>query len=86
MQDRRKALSIIRRTVKDRLSSHGRLYDDFLSHVMQDMNKEKFLTEDFVVQFIFGLLFVSFDSVSTTLTLALMFLEETPRALQEITV
>ncbi|KAK3418286.1 hypothetical protein EUGRSUZ_H04234 [Eucalyptus grandis] len=85
LKDRRKALSIIRRTVKDRLSSHGRLHDDFLCHVMQDMSKEEFLTEDFLVQLIFGLLFVTFDSVSTTLTLALMFLEENPRALQEIT-
>ncbi|XP_010024953.3 cucurbitadienol 11-hydroxylase [Eucalyptus grandis] len=85
LKDRRKALSMIRRTVKDRLSSHGRLHDDFLCHVMQDMSKEKFLTEDFLVQLIFTLLFVTFDSVSTTLTLALMFLEENPRALQEIT-
>ncbi|KAK2631669.1 hypothetical protein EUGRSUZ_L02609 [Eucalyptus grandis] len=80
LKDRRKALSIIRRTVKDRLSSHGRLQDDFLCHVMQDMSKEKFLTEDFLVQLIFTLLFVTFDSVSTTLTLALMFLEENPKA------
>ncbi|KAL3727993.1 hypothetical protein ACJRO7_032698 [Eucalyptus globulus] len=62
LKDRRKALSIIRRTVKDRLSSHGRLQDDFLCHVMQDMSKEKFLTEDFLVQLIFTLLFVTFDS------------------------
>jgi len=86
MQDHKKALSIIREIVKDRLVSPETHYNDYLSRIMTDMSREKFLTEDSVVKLLFGLLFVSFDSLSTTLTLALMFLEENPKALQEITV
>lgn len=86
MQDHKKALSIIREIVKYRVSSPETTYNDCLSRIMTDMGKEKFLTEDSVVQLLFGLVFVSFDSLSTTLTLALMFLEENPKALQEITV
>lgn len=86
MQNHKKALSIIREIVKARVSSPETPYNDYLSRIMTDMSTEKFLTEDSVVQLIFGLLFVSSDSISTTLTLALMFLEENPKALQEITV
>ncbi|KAL3733218.1 hypothetical protein ACJRO7_022703 [Eucalyptus globulus] len=85
MKDHKKALSIIREIVKDRLFSPETHYNDYLSRIMTDMSREKFLTEDSVVKLLFGLLFVSFDSLSTTLTLALMFLEENPKALQEIT-
>ncbi|KAF8010405.1 hypothetical protein BT93_J1126 [Corymbia citriodora subsp. variegata] len=85
MQDHKKALSIIREIVKDRLLSLETPYNDYLSRITTDMDKEKFLTEDSIVQIIFMLLYVSFDSLSTMLTLALMFLEENPKALQEIT-
>ncbi|KAF8029513.1 hypothetical protein BT93_E2042 [Corymbia citriodora subsp. variegata] len=85
MKNHKKALSIIREIIKDRVSSPETPHNDFLSHIMMDMGKEKFLTKDSIVQLIFGLLFVTFDSLSTTLTLALMFLEENPKALQEIT-
>ncbi|XP_030442258.1 cucurbitadienol 11-hydroxylase-like [Syzygium oleosum] len=85
MKNHKKALSIIREIVKARVSSPETPYNDYLSRIMTDMSTEKFLTEDSVVQLIFGLLFVSSDSISTTLTLALMFLEENPKALQEIT-
>lgn len=85
LKDHKKALSIIREIVKERFSSPETPYNDYLSHIMADMGKEKFLTEDSMVQLIFTLLWVSFDSLSTALTLALMFLEENPKALQEIT-
>lgn len=86
MQDYKRALSIIREIIKDRLLSPETPYSDYLSYIMTDMGKEKFITDDSVVKLLFGLLFVSFDSLSTTLTLVLMFLEENPKALQEITV
>lgn len=65
--------------------SQGR--GDLLDHIIQDMSTtEKFITEDFIVQLMFGLLFVTSDSVSTTLALAFKLLEEHPAVLEELTV
>ncbi|KAK3043114.1 hypothetical protein RJ639_000003 [Escallonia herrerae] len=67
-------------------SSHGTdRQEDLLDHLIQDMNKESFLNEDFVVQLMFGLLFVTSDSISTTLALAFKLLAEHPSVLEELT-
>ena len=50
------------------------------------MATEKFLGEDFIVQVMFGLLFASFESNSSTLTLALLKLSHHPSALEMLTV
>lgn len=59
---------------------------DFLDHALKDLNTEKFLSEDFILQIMFGLLFASSESSSTTLALVLKFLSENPHALQELEV
>nr|UWY61435.1 cytochrome p450 14909 [Calotropis gigantea] len=65
--------------------SQGR--GDLLDHIIQDMSTtEKYITEDFIVQLMFGLLFVTSDSVSTTLALAFKLLQEHPPVLEELTV
>lgn len=65
--------------------SEGR--GDLLDHIIQDMSTtEKYITEDFIVQLMFGLLFVTSDSVSTTLALAFKLLQEHPHVLEELTV
>lgn len=65
--------------------SEGR--GDLLDHIIQDMSStEKYITEDFIVQLMFGLLFVTSDSVSTTLALAFKLLQEHPHVLEELTV
>lgn len=71
---------------KRRNSPDQERHDDLLDHLIQDMNTEAFLTEDFIVQLMFGLLFVSSDSISTTLALAFKLLAEHPLALEELTV
>jgi cytochrome P450 len=59
---------------------------DVLDHLIEDRKVENFLTEEFVVQLMFGLLFVSFDSLSATLTLAFKLLAENPTVLEELNV
>lgn len=54
--------------------------------MIRDRENLEFLTEDFIVKLLFGLVFVSVDSLSTTLTLALKFLEENPKVMKELTV
>lgn len=60
--------------------------EDLLDHLIKDMNTEKFLNEDFIVQLMFGLLFVTSDSISTTLALAFKLLAEHPLVLEELIV
>ncbi|KAM7532206.1 hypothetical protein LguiB_035616 [Lonicera macranthoides] len=48
--------------------------EDLLDHLIKDMDTEKFLNEDFIVQLIFSLLFVTSDSISTTMALAFKLL------------
>ncbi|CAK7330763.1 unnamed protein product [Dovyalis caffra] len=49
------------------------------------MEAEKFLTVDFIPQLMFGILFASFETMSTTLTLTLKFLSENPQVVEELT-
>ena len=69
-----------------RLSSPETHQGDILDHIIKDMKVENFLTEEFAVQLMFGLLFVSFDSLSATLTLAFKLLAENPTVLEDLTV
>jgi cytochrome P450 len=62
---------------------HGR---DVLDHIIQDMKTANFLNEEFVVQLMFGLLFVTFDSLSSVQTMAFKLLSENPMVLEELTV
>lgn len=58
-------------------------HGDVLEHLIQYMKVESFVTEDFVVQLMFGLFFVSFDSLSSTLTLVFKLLAENPTVMEE---
>ena len=53
---------------------------------MMGSENYEFITEDFMVQIIFGLIYTTYDSISLTLTVALKLLEENPAVLKEMTV
>jgi cytochrome P450 len=72
--------------LKKRLMTSERTQGDLLDHIILDMNTETYITEDFIVQLMFGLLFVTSDSISTTLALAFKLLAEHPAVLEELTV
>ncbi|GMY21160.1 cucurbitadienol 11-hydroxylase-like, partial [Fagus crenata] len=48
MKDRKKAMNMIRKVLKQRLASPEQHHGDILDHVIQDMNALDFLTMDFV--------------------------------------
>lgn len=77
---------MVRQIMKERFNSPDKRPGDFLDQAINDMASEKFLTEDFIAELAFGILFAAFESVSTTLTLALKFLSENPHVLEELTV
>ncbi|KAL0303691.1 UNVERIFIED_CONTAM: cytochrome [Sesamum radiatum] len=76
---------MMREVVRKRLAESERRHGDLLDHIIEDKNSESFLNEDFIVQLMFGLLFVTSDSISTTLALAFKLLAEHPPVLEELT-
>ncbi|XP_061974458.1 cucurbitadienol 11-hydroxylase-like [Populus nigra] len=84
MQDREKMLKMLKDTLMERLNDPSKRRGDFLDQAIDDMKTEKFLTEDFIPQLMFGILFASFESMSTTLTLTFKFLTENPRVVEEL--
>ncbi|KAJ6905385.1 hypothetical protein NC652_023209 [Populus alba x Populus x berolinensis] len=86
MKDKEKMSSMVRHIIKERFNSPDKRPGDFLDQAINDMASEKFLTVDFIAELAFGILFAAFESVSTTLTLAIKFLAENPLVLEELTV
>ncbi|KAJ6302835.1 hypothetical protein OIU77_016852 [Salix suchowensis] len=86
MKDREKILKMLKDTLMDGLSDPSKRRGDFLDQAIDDMKTEKVLTEDFIPQLMFGILFARFESMSTTLTLAFKFLSENPRVVEELRV
>ncbi|GMY21170.1 cucurbitadienol 11-hydroxylase [Fagus crenata] len=86
MKDRTKAMNFIREVLKQRLASPEKRQGDFLDHAIRDMNANDFLTKEFIVQLFFGLMFVTYDAISTMTALTLKLLDDSPDVLEELTV
>ncbi|XP_027155468.1 cytochrome P450 87A3-like [Coffea eugenioides] len=86
LQIHKKVRKMMKDVVQKRLAAPERTQGDLLDHIIQDMDTETYIKEDFVVQLMFGLLFVTSDSISTTLALAFKLLAEHPAVLEELTV
>lgn len=72
VQDREKATKFLKDKLEERRNSPDMYRGDLLDQVIADLNKEdkeKFLSDDFIITVIFGLLFAGFESVSKILTL-----------------
>lgn len=78
---------MIRKVFKQRLASpEKRSPGDFLDTVIRDMKVEDFLTAEFVVQIIFGLLFAMSDTISIMTTLTLKLLDDYSHVLEQLIV
>ena len=77
---------MLRKIFKERINSPKRHFEDLLDQAINDMDKEKFLSEDLIINVVFALLFASFESISAALSLILNLLAEHPAVLQEMTV
>ncbi|PHT80916.1 hypothetical protein BC332_12727, partial [Capsicum chinense] len=88
LQIHKKVRETMRDILKKRLDSSTKNRDnreeDLVDHLLRDMDSQKFLTEDYIVQMMFGLLFVTSDSISTTLALSFKLLVEHPDVLEEL--
>ncbi|KAJ6670906.1 CYTOCHROME P450 26 [Salix viminalis] len=84
MQDREKMLKMLKDTLMERLNDPSKRRGDFLDQAIDDMETEKFLTVDSITQLLFGILFASFESISTILTVTFKFLSENTRVVEEL--
>ncbi|XP_073278655.1 beta-amyrin 16-alpha-hydroxylase CYP87D16-like [Primulina huaijiensis] len=84
LQIHKKVREMMRDVVTKRLAGSEGSHGDLLDHIIDDKNTKSFLNEDFIVQLMFGLLFVTSDSISTTLALAFKLLEENPLVMEEL--
>uniref|UniRef100_A0A6N2L4R0 Cytochrome P450 n=1 Tax=Salix viminalis TaxID=40686 RepID=A0A6N2L4R0_SALVM len=64
MKDKEKMANMVRHIMKERFNSPDKRPGDFLDQAINDMASEKFLTEDFIAELAFGILFAAFESVS----------------------
>ncbi|KAK2978487.1 hypothetical protein RJ640_003241 [Escallonia rubra] len=84
MKAQKKVMSLIKEKMKEKRSSPEAYQGDLLDQAIKEMETETFLTEDFVIPFIFGALFASFESISSALTLAFGLLSEHPLVVEEL--
>ncbi|KAL8150270.1 hypothetical protein V2J09_020078 [Rumex salicifolius] len=84
MKNKDEVMNMIRAALKERLASPESNRDDFLDHAIKDLHTQSFLTEDFITQIMFGLLFASSESTSMSLSLVFKFLAENPQVLDEM--
>lgn len=81
---REKMINTIKDVMKARRTSPELCRGDLLDQAMNDMNTEKYLTEDFIINFFIAVLFSSLESISSTLTVAFKLLSENPLVLEEL--
>uniref|UniRef100_A0A7N2N0U5 Cytochrome P450 n=1 Tax=Quercus lobata TaxID=97700 RepID=A0A7N2N0U5_QUELO len=84
LKDQKEALSMLRKIVKEKMNSLGK-HEDMLDQAINNMNKEKVLSEDFLARWVFGISFATFEAISTALSLALKLIADNPAVLQELT-
>ena len=76
---------MLRKIIKEKMNSPKK-HEDMLDQAINNMNKEKFLSKDFLVRWVFGVSFATFEVISIALSLALKFIVDNPTVLQELTV
>eukprot|EP00257_Ricinus_communis_P026960 XP_025014374.1 uncharacterized protein LOC8277841 [Ricinus communis] len=84
MQTRKKIFKMIRDTIQERCTCPEARREDFLDHLIDDMKTENLLTENLITFAIFALLLATFETIPSTLALAIKLLAEHPTVVQEL--
>ncbi|KAL6209146.1 hypothetical protein ACLB2K_020089 [Fragaria x ananassa] len=85
LKEHKEVVTMLKDMLKERRVSPETRRGDFLDHLIVDMEKEEFMTDDFAVQLVFGGLFANYESVSPVLALCLSLLAKHPLVLQQLT-
>ncbi|KAM6584893.1 hypothetical protein CsatB_011895 [Cannabis sativa] len=87
MHGRQNVIKVIKDTINKRKASK-KVEGDFLDHLLEEMKNrdEKFLNEAIVVDMVFMILFASFETTSSVITLAIKLVSDHPQVLAQLTV
>lgn len=86
LQNQKRAIKMMIDIFKERRSNPENHKGDLLDQILEDMQKEKFWTKEFAIYVMFGLNVASFETISSTLTLAIKFLIDNPSVVDKMTV
>uniref|UniRef100_A0A3Q7HKZ1 Cytochrome P450 n=1 Tax=Solanum lycopersicum TaxID=4081 RepID=A0A3Q7HKZ1_SOLLC len=87
LQGRKKTMKMLKRMLEERKSQPRKEQSDFFDYVLEELqSKDTILTEAIALDLMFVLLFVSFETTSWAITLAIKFLHQHPQALKELKV
>ncbi|XWS46012.1 hypothetical protein CRYUN_Cryun14cG0028500 [Craigia yunnanensis] len=85
LQGRKNAYKVIKDLFEKRKSSNSH-YNDFLDYLLHEVESEDtFLTEKIAMDLVFALLFASYETTSAAITLAVKFIADHPKVLEELT-
>ncbi|XP_062088672.1 cytochrome P450 87A3-like [Humulus lupulus] len=85
IQGRNNVIKAIKDIINERKASKT-IKGDYLDHLLEEMEKDdKFLNEAIAVDMIFLILFASFETASSTITLAIKMISDHPQVLAQLT-
>ncbi|KAI3954967.1 hypothetical protein MKW98_004970 [Papaver atlanticum] len=76
MKNQKKVLQLMKDILRERQKSTEKPKGDFLDQLIDDVKKEEFMSEELAAVIMIALVFASFETVSTTLRVAMMFLTD----------
>ncbi|KAF3974991.1 hypothetical protein CMV_001732 [Castanea mollissima] len=85
LQSQKKAINLITTIFEERKRNPEIRKGDFLDQILADMKTETFFTDNFIIYMMFGLLIASFETISSTLTLAIKLINDHPKVVQALT-
>ncbi|KAK9270787.1 hypothetical protein L1049_026372 [Liquidambar formosana] len=81
----KRLIKLLSRLLEERrASSSGNCKGDFLDQIVEDMKNETFLTDDFAVSMMFGILLASIETLSGNLTVLIKLLTGHPAVVKEL--
>ncbi|KAI3859652.1 hypothetical protein MKX03_031166 [Papaver bracteatum] len=86
MKNQKKVLQLMKDILRERQNSTEKPKGDFLDQLINDVKKEEFMSEELAAIVMIALVFASFETVSTTLRVAMMFLtdQQAPSVVNEL--
>ncbi|EEF52856.1 cytochrome P450, putative [Ricinus communis] len=85
LKNQKRAIKVITKLFEERRSNPEINKGDFLDQIVEDMKTDSFWTEEFAIYVMFGLNLASFETISSTLALAIKFLTDNPSVVDRLT-
>ncbi|PKI31216.1 hypothetical protein CRG98_048393, partial [Punica granatum] len=83
LENQKMVLRLMKDLIDERRAMPEKHRGNFIDQMIDGIKTESFLSDDFVMYVMFGILFASFETIASTLTLAIMFLIEHPMVVKE---